>query len=65
MDDINSNVKKFDETILIGQSKKPSKQIVKKITKDALVIIMVADQKSLKKNIKSMKKIRKVINPKF
>ena len=48
MDVINKSAKKFDETMLIGQSNKPRKPTVKNITSSALVMIIVTDHVSLK-----------------
>ena len=48
MDVISKSAKKFDETMLIGQSNKPRKPTVKNITNRALVMIIITDHVSLK-----------------
>ena len=63
MDVINKSAKKFDETMLIGQSNKPRKPTVKNITSSALVMIIVTDHVSLKSASSNRENKRNVMLP--
>ena len=65
MDVINKSARKFDETMLIGQSNKPRKPTVKNITNKALVMIIITDHVSLKSISSSRENKRNVMMPKI